>query len=84
MSVLSRDPVQLRTRLSLWAARVRTMISKTNLRRTPAPPDVGAYDLSAIRCFREAYIERLTDRDCAEFYAPDGRLIWESRANEDA
>jgi hypothetical protein len=41
-------------------------------------------DLSAIRCLRETYLGRLANCDCAEFYAPDGRLIWEQRADADA
>jgi hypothetical protein len=41
-------------------------------------------DLSAIRCLRETYRGRLSECDCAEFYAPDGRLIWEQRSGGDA
>jgi hypothetical protein len=43
---------------------------------------VSAYDdLSAIRCLKETYPDRLTRCECAQFYAPDGRLIWEEEAN---
>jgi hypothetical protein len=46
---------------------------------------VAAYDdLSAIRCLRETYPDRLSACDCAEFYGPDGRLIWEQRTGADA
>jgi len=40
--------------------------------------DASAYDdMSAIRCLRETYPERLSACDGAGFYGPDGRLIWE-------
>jgi hypothetical protein len=43
---------------------------------------VSAYDdLSAMRCLKETYPDRLARCECAEFYAPDGRLIWEEEAN---
>ncbi|MEJ0066235.1 MAG: hypothetical protein WDM85_13135 [Caulobacteraceae bacterium] len=54
-------------------------------RVTVAEINVSAYDdLSAIRCLRETYPDRLSDCDCAEFFGPDGRLIWEQKAGPDA
>jgi hypothetical protein len=41
-------------------------------------------DLSAMRCLRETYPDRLRECDCAEFYTPDGRLIWEERVDANA
>jgi hypothetical protein len=47
-------------------------------------------DLSAMRCLREthrnlrdAYPHRLPKREWAEFCGPDGKLIWDERANAD-
>lgn len=46
---------------------------------------VSAYDdLSAIRCLKDTYPDRLSECDCAEFYGPDGKLIWEQRVSSDA
>ena len=43
---------------------------------------ISAYDdLAAIRCLKETYPDRLSLCDCAEFYGPDGRLIWEERVD---
>jgi hypothetical protein len=43
---------------------------------------LSAYDdLAAIRCLKETYPDRLAECDCAEFYGPDGRLIWEERVD---
>jgi hypothetical protein len=44
---------------------------------------VPADDLAAIRCLRATYPDRPTKRDCAEYYRPEGRLIWEESADAD-
>jgi len=57
----------------------------SNARVALAEINLSAYDdLSAIRCLRETYPDRLSKCDCAEFYGPDGKLIWEQRVSSDA
>jgi hypothetical protein len=58
--------------------------SLTNARISLGEFNISAYDdLSAIRCLKETYPARLSECDCAEFYGPDGKLVWEQRANVD-
>ena len=40
-------------------------------------------DLASIRCLRDTYRDRTTGCDRAEFYAPNGRLVWEEGAYAD-
>jgi hypothetical protein len=56
-----------------------------------APPTVrGEFyvsaddDLSAIRRLRDMYPDLLSGSDCAELYAPDGKLVWEQRRDVEA
>jgi hypothetical protein len=44
---------------------------------------IPADDLSSIRCLRDTYRDRATGCDRAEFYAPNGRLVWEEVASAD-
>jgi hypothetical protein len=63
----------------------RRRLSPTNTSTYLGEFNISAYDdLSAIRCLKETYPARLSECDCAEFYGPDGRLIWELRANASA
>jgi hypothetical protein len=56
----------------------------TNARIALSEFNISAYDdLTAIRCLRETYSDRLSDCHCAEFCGPDGTLIWEERVNAD-
>jgi hypothetical protein len=44
----------------------------------------SASDVAASNCFQKVDLGRVPAGDCLEFFAPDGRLIWEPRADDDA
>jgi hypothetical protein len=44
----------------------------------------SASDVAPIDCFHKVDLGRLPARECLEFFAPDGRLIWEPPADDDA
>jgi hypothetical protein len=56
------------------------------LRRGRVDTTIGAStqdEQTASRCFQEIEPGRPTPFGCAEFYQPDGRLIWEEAVNAD-
>jgi hypothetical protein len=71
-----RGASDLAKRLAGWFARRRlSPASRTETR---------ASDIAVAPCFREENLRVPPADDCLEFFAPDGTLIWEQRANIDS